>query len=239
DSAGVIDGGGPDMTRSQGQIAHGANPPPPTRSAAAGQRNEAEQLRRLKARLLQAIESNPLLNQFRKQLLIDITKEGLRIQIVDTQNRPMFANGSARVEPYMRDILREIGKALNDVPNRISLSGHTDSTRYATGDKDYSNWELSADRANASRRELIAGGMDADKIARVQGLASTLNLDKENPADPINRRISIIVLNHQAEAALERENDAATVDAPDQKGAAQIAVQAAAQAEQAPAAAKR
>lgn len=230
DSAGVIDGGGPDMTRSQGQIAHGANPPPPTRSAASGQRNEAEQLRRLKARLLQAIESNPALNQFRKQLLIDITKEGLRIQIVDTQNRPMFANGSARVEPYMRDILHEIGKALNDVPNRISLSGHTDATRYATGDKDYSNWELSADRANASRRELIAGGMDADKVVRVQGLASTLNLDKENPADPINRRISIIVLNHQAEAALERENDAATVDAPDQKGAAQSAVQAAARA---------
>jgi chemotaxis protein MotB len=125
----------------------------------------------------------------------------------------MFALASNDVEPYMRDILREIGKSLNDVPNRIVVQGHTDATQYAGGEKGYSNWELSADRANASRRELISGGMDEAKVLRVLGLASTQNLNKKDALDPENRRISIIVLNRRSEEAMTRdESTPATFD---------------------------
>jgi chemotaxis protein MotB len=93
---------------------------------------------------------------------------------------------------------------LNDVPNRIGLSGHTDSTPYMS-ETGYSNWELSADRANASRRELIAGGMNDAKVLRVVGLASAVNLDKADPFNPINRRISIVVMNKRAEESVLRD----------------------------------
>ncbi|MGH8636590.1 MAG: OmpA family protein, partial [Burkholderiales bacterium] len=119
---------------------------------------------------------------------------------VDEQNRPMFAIGSATLQPYTREILHEIAKVLNEVPNRISISGHTDAHPYSGGQRSYSNWELSADRANASRRELLAGGIEESKIARVVGLSSSVLFDPEDPHNPINRRISIIVMNKRAEA---------------------------------------
>ena len=160
-----------------------------------GRRPSAEDpaLMRLKREIEARAESNPVMQQYRQQLLIDITQEGLRIQIVDEKNRPMFAMASAEVEPHMRVILREIGAALNDVPNNISLSGHTDATQY-TSQRGYSNWELSADRANASRRELVAGGMSPDKVSKVVGLESAVPLDPHDLFNPINRRISIIVM---------------------------------------------
>jgi chemotaxis protein MotB len=117
------------------------------------------------------------------------------------------------VQPYTREILREIGHALNDMPNRISLSGHTDATPYSTGERSYSNWELSSDRANASRRELIAGGMDETKVLRVVGLAAASPLDKEDTFNPINRRISIIVMNRAAEEAFNNQGGAVNVNA--------------------------
>ena len=163
------------------------------------------------------IESNPALKQFKNQLLIDITSEGLRIQIVDEQNRPMFDTSSAELKAYTRVILREIGKALNAVPNKLSLSGHTDAAQFGGGDKGFSNWELSANRANASRRELIAGGMDEHKVLRVVGLASTVLFDKNDPLSSINRRISIVVLNRRAEESLLQEDgkvDAVEVGGP-------------------------
>jgi chemotaxis protein MotB len=129
----------------------------------------------------------------------------LRIQIVDEQNRPMFDLARADLQPYTKDILFEIGRALNDVPNRISLSGHTDAKPYASGEKGYSNWELSADRANASRRALIAGGMDDAKVLRVVGLSSAVLFDKADPFNPINRRISIIVMNKKAEESASKD----------------------------------
>ncbi|MEY0604532.1 OmpA family protein, partial [Providencia huaxiensis] len=137
-------------------------------------------------------------------LLIDMINDGLRIQIVDSENRPMFKVGSATVEPYMRDILRAIAPLLNDVPNRISISGHTDDLPYANG-ANYSNWELTSDRANASRRELIRGGMDENKVLRVVGMASAIHLDTEDGLAPINRRISIIVLNDEDAKQILRE----------------------------------
>lgn len=119
---------------------------------------EQSRLNKLRGDLDQLIESDPKLRALRPHLKIDLVQEGLRIQIIDSQNRPMFKTGSAEVEPYMRDILRAIAPVLNGIPNRISLAGHTDDFPYANGEKGYSNWELSADRANASRRELVAGG---------------------------------------------------------------------------------
>jgi len=162
----------------------------------------------LKKQLDEMIESSPLLRQFRPQLLIDITPEGLRIQIVDSSNRPMFDRSSAVVVSYMHAILREISPVINAQPNKITLSGHTDATQYAQGDKSYSNWELSADRANASRRELVAGGLQEVKILRVMGVASSMHLNQEDPFAPINRRISIVVLNQRAQAAIEKANAA-------------------------------
>ncbi len=173
---------------------------------------ELEQLKELKKKLEELIETNALLKQFKNQLLLDITKEGLRIQIVDDQNRPMFDLGSAVLKPYTVTILREIGKLLNEVPNRVNLAGHTDGKAYSGGQRGYSNWELSSDRANASRRELIAGGLAEDKVVRITGLADAVLFDKENPLNPINRRISIVVMNKVAVDAIYEVGAATTIN---------------------------
>jgi chemotaxis protein MotB len=205
DASHIIKSGGKDLTRLEGQIKQGEMEAP-RRSynlKAAQQelaRIEKQKLTELKGRLQASIETLPALKPFKNQLLIDITIDGLRVQIVDEQNRPMFAMGSAVLQPYTREILLEIAKVLNEVPNRISISGHTDAHPYSGGLRGYSNWELSADRANASRRELLAGGIDESKIARVVGLSSSVLFDAQDPHNPINRRISIIVMNKRAEA---------------------------------------
>lgn len=225
DSSSVIQGGGTDLTRRVGQVKKGDTPEQKkTYDLKAAQaeldRAEAGRLRGLKSKLEASIESNPTLKQFKKQLLIDITTEGLRVQIIDEQNRPMFSSASAALQPYTREILREIGRVLNDVPNKLSLSGHTDATPFAGGDKGYSNWELSADRANASRRELIAGGMDEKKVVRVVGLASAVPLDAGSPFNPINRRISMIVMNKRAEETALHEGG--TLDVPAQSSSSAV-----------------
>lgn len=216
DSSSILPGGGRDLTRRDGQLQKGENEPIKKSYSLRAAQAELEKadnarLKELKKRIEAAIDASPTLRLYKKQLLLDITTEGLRIQIVDEKNRPMFALASAELQPYTREILREIGKTLNDVPNKISLSGHTDATPYTSGEKGYSNWELSADRANASRRELIAGGMDESKMLRVVGLSSAVLLDKEDPFNPINRRISIIVMNKRAEDAVEKDSGALSV----------------------------
>ena len=210
DSSSVIKGGGKDLTRSEGQVKNGDIPAPKRaiNLQAATQefaRREKAAMAEMKGKLEKLIEASPALAQFKDQLLIDITSDGLRVQIVDEQNRPMFASGSAQLQPYAKDILREIAKLLNDVPNRISISGHTDALPYGGGTRGYSNWELSADRANASRRELIAGGMEDPKMLRVVGLASSVLFDAKLPLNPINRRIAIIVMTKQAEEAAAKD----------------------------------
>jgi chemotaxis protein MotB len=163
---------------------------------------ERARMQALMKQLREAIENSDKLRPFKDQLLLDLTPEGLRIQIVDAQNRPMFDSGSSQLKDYTTDILRELTTYLNSVPNRLSLSGHTDVTPYSR--KGYSNWDLSADRANAARRALEAGGLNQDKIARIVGLASSVLFDRDNPNNPINRRISIIVMTKVAEAAAQR-----------------------------------
>jgi chemotaxis protein MotB len=162
---------------------------------------ERKQLESLEESLRAAIEKSQALQPFKDQLLLDITPEGLRIQIVDKQNRPMFDSGSSSLKDYTTAILRELPAYLNTVPNRVSISGHTDASPYVSRGSNYTNWELSADRANAARRALLAGGLEAAKSARVVGLASSVLFDKADPMNPINRRISIIVMTRRAEAA--------------------------------------
>jgi chemotaxis protein MotB len=164
---------------------------------------ERRQLESLMAELRHAIDTSVALRAFKDQLLLDITPEGLRIQIVDAQNRPMFDLGKSKLKDYSAAILHELAAYLNKVPNHLSLSGHTDTTPYVakTG---YTNWDLSADRANAARRALEAGGLNTDKIARVVGLSSVVLFNKHNPRDPVNRRISIVVMTKQAEESALR-----------------------------------
>ncbi|MBJ7517419.1 MAG: flagellar motor protein MotB [Stenotrophomonas sp.] len=159
---------------------------------------EKKQLEALMQELTEAISKSQALEPFKDQLLLDLTPEGLRVQIVDKQNRPMFDLGGATLKPYTQTILRELANYLNHVPNRISLTGHTDTAAYST-QHGYGNWELSADRANAARRALVDGGLDETKVTRVVGLASSVLFDKTNPANPINRRISIVVMTRDAE----------------------------------------
>jgi chemotaxis protein MotB len=210
DATSVLQGGGKDLTRQAGQVKKGDVEAKKSTSfskeaQAEARRQEKQKLETLKADIEKMIEQSPQLAQFKKQMLLDITSEGLRIQIVDEQNRPMFDSSSSDLKPYTREILRQIGKSLNGVTNRISLAGHTDAAQFSGGEKGFSNWELSANRANASRRELINGGLNDAKIIRVVGLASTVLFDKNDPLSSINRRISIVVLNQKTEQAILNE----------------------------------
>lgn len=212
DSSSVIQGGGTDFTRTVGQVKKGdIDAPKKTYQLKAATaefaRKEEQMLNDLKDRIEKMIENNPTLKQFKSQLLLDITTEGLRIQVVDEQNRPMFDLAGDQLKPYTREILHEIGKVMNAVPNRVSLSGHTDAAQFSGGGKGFSNWELSANRANASRRELVAGGMDENKVLRIVGMSATVLFDKNDPLNPANRRISIVVLNKRTEEMLLREDN--------------------------------
>ena len=155
---------------------------------------EQRRMQELFQELKEQIKQDETLQEFKDQLLIDITDEGLRIQIVDRSGRPMFDSGRAELKYYSQDILFELAKTLGSVNNKLSITGHTDSTPFS-GRPGYTNWELSADRANTARRALVAGGVRQQQIARVVGLSDSVLFDNEDPNAPVNRRISIIVLN--------------------------------------------
>ena len=204
DSSSVLKGGGQDLTRSGGQVKRGDVEAPRSTINLQALRHEqrvaeATKLQELSEQVEAELKNNPKLAQFAAQIKLDMTRDGLRIQIVDALSRPMFDSGSAVVKPHMRDLLRAIGSVLVEVPNRLTLEGHTDATPFPGGDRGYSNWELSADRANASRRELVAGGLTEERVLRVLGLASSQPFNRNEPAEPQNRRISIIVMNRDAE----------------------------------------
>jgi chemotaxis protein MotB len=236
DATSIIKGGGEDLTRTAGQVKK-ADVPVDKKviSLKASieemmrmeKDKELNKLKELKANIEKAINNNPKLTPFKNQILLDITSEGLRIQVVDEKNRPMFKLGKSELEPYTKDILHEIGNTMNALPNKVSLSGHTDGHPFSTDRKGFSNWDLSADRANASRRELIIGGMDETKVMRVVGMSSAVLFDKTDPFNPINRRISIIVMNKKAEEAAQHDGgevalDADTGDAQKSQGASAV-----------------
>ncbi len=205
DASSVIKGGGNNLTESVGQVKKGKSSETAaekSRKKAIRQeqaRAEQERLRVLKAKVEEVLANDDRLAKYKTQIRLDMTAEGLRIQIVDDQNRAMFNSGSAAVNSYMQDILRSIGHVLEEVPNHLTIEGHTDAKPFVGGERGYSNWELSADRANASRRELVSGGLSGEKILRVQGLSSSVPFEKDDPLSPMNRRISIIVMNREAE----------------------------------------
>ncbi|EWH03705.1 flagellar motor protein MotB [Halomonas sp. BC04] len=185
----VIPGGGPDPVHSEGERA---------RIDTRSQTRPSDQQRRffmdLQRRIESVIEADPELRELRQQMRFDLTPEGLRIQLLDTDQRPMFDIGSDRVAPYMRNLLRTIAPLLNELPNYLSIGGHTDSLPYAGGYRGYSNWELSSDRANASRRELVVGGLDSSKLLRVSGFADRVQLPDTDSRDADNRRIELLIL---------------------------------------------
>lgn len=206
-------------------------PADPKEAKKMAKEQERKRLESLMKELSAAIEASQSLAPFKDQLLIDITPAGLRIQIVDKQNRPMFDIGSTSLKAYTVEILRELATFIGEVPNRISISGHTDTTPYGKANG-YTNWELSADRANAARRALVAGGLSEDKIAVVVGLSSSVLFDKENAQAPINRRISIVVMTIDAEAAAKgeqtREYSGGPLDEAPEQAAAEPAPEVAA-----------
>ncbi len=209
DSSHVVKGGGEDLTRSTGQVKRGEIEAERARVnlralKAEQVRAETARLAELKQKVEEKLAGNTRLAALSSQIKLDMTHDGLRIQIIDEDQRPMFASGSAEVLAGMRELLREVGAVLAEVPNRLTLEGHTDALPFGGGGRGYSNWELSADRANASRRELLAGGLPEDRVLRVQGLAASTPFDRKDPGAPANRRISIIVMNREAEDQILR-----------------------------------
>ncbi len=220
DSSSVVRGGGTDLTRTEGQVKKGdVEAKRSTINLQAlkeeAQRAERARLQALQAKVKESLAANPRLQALQSQIKLDLTADGLRIQIVDEQNRPMFDSGSAMLRPHMRELLHEIAQILGDVPNRLTLEGHTDAAPFSGGALGYSNWELSSDRANASRRELIVGGLAEARVLRVQGLASSSPFERENPLSPANRRISIIVMNRDAEDRMLRSDSPTVTTVPD------------------------
>lgn len=165
---------------------------------------EKDRLELLLQELQNKVDENPQLQKFKDQILFEITQDGLRIQIMDAENRPMFDLGSARLKPYFEDILLAMADTIKEVPNKVSISGHTDAKPYAAS-ADFGNWELSANRANAARRALVAGSYPETQIARVVGYGSSSLFDRKNPLNPVNRRIDIIVLTKKAQRDIEGE----------------------------------
>lgn len=211
----VIDlGGSPEMSPDQTLNPEVKSTPAPDKvpvdadkQDAAAEQVEQERLEMLLQELQTKVNENPQLAKFKDQILFEITQDGLRIQIMDAENRPMFDIGSARLKPYFEDILLAMADTIKAVPNKVSISGHTDATPYV-GNNGFGNWELSAGRANAARRALIAGGYPDPQVARVVGYASSSLYDKEHPDNPINRRIDIVVLTKKAQNRIEGDQNA-------------------------------
>jgi chemotaxis protein MotB len=218
-----VKGGGPDIDSRAGQVKatskpleakdkdtelndknvvqtdHSSNPSP--------SQEDIKKLEALKAEINASIEKDPALAGLKKQLRMDIVKEGLRIQLIDNENKPMFDVGSDKVNPSFAPILANIAKLINSVPNKVTIQGHTDSSPYSNPEElDYTNWELSSQRANAARRALVSSGMDDNKVMDVTGFSSTVLLDPKNPLNPENRRISIIVMKKSAEDLMNSNN---------------------------------
>lgn len=174
---------------------------------AAAKAQEKAQMEELKRQIEQKISENPITNELKNQLKIEVTPNGLQVQVLDDRKRPMFGSGVDLPKDYAAKLLKEVGSVLAQTNNRISIAGHTDSSGYHSN-AEYTNWELSADRANAARRLLLDGGVGEKKIAQVVGLSDTVPFDRENPYNPRNRRISIIVLNKEADERLKSLSEA-------------------------------
>ena len=187
-----------------------------SKSTVAKARESAEKKRFKKTaeKIVKAIQESKALAKLAKNLLIDVTPEGLRIQIIDQDGESMFPPGSERMFDKTKLLLEKITEIVLDMPNELSIRGHTDATRYAKG-ATYTNWELSADRANASRRVMLAAGIPVERLNNVMGKADTLPLIVDDPLDPRNRRITLILLNEQLTAPPAPEEDGDLIEDED------------------------
>jgi chemotaxis protein MotB len=191
-----IKGGGPNVESQEGQVS--ANNQPlieKQKEIIDANKEEMKKLEQLKSEINISMDKDPALAGLKKNILMDVVSDGLRIQLIDNQKRPMFDVGSDKISPDLQPILSNIAKLLNSVPNKITIQGHTDATPYNNPQElDYTNWELSSQRANSARRALINAGMDENKVMMISGFSSTVLMDKANPYDAQNRRITIIVM---------------------------------------------
>ena len=176
------------------------------------------QLQQLKEKLEQALKQLPLFRDLQKQVRMMITAEGLRIDLLETSRGMFFETGNPKPTAAGKDLLQLLAVELGKLPNKVAIEGHTDSTPY--GRTDYSNWELSSDRANAARRILLEDGLAETRISQVRGFADQRLLFKNDPANPSNRRISIIVrntgLDEQEEASAQAETTPAKTNPAEQ-----------------------
>ena len=224
DRTSIIQAGGSDITsQDQGQVDKGATPEPkemtPEEIEQKAEAIEQEKLESLKEKIQEKLDTSPELTEFKDQIKLEITSEGLRILIVDAQNRPMYKLASAETEPQIKLILKALAPTINELPNKISLNGHTDAHPFPPNQHKYSNWELSSDRANAARYELTQAGLAEEKILRVIGLGSSVPYSPSTePLDQINRRISIIVMNKKTEQEiLQSVGDESNTNSPKDK----------------------
>jgi chemotaxis protein MotB len=230
DQTAIVKGGGPQIFRQAGEEAKADSDSNQRRVSDSrveddeSNRMNYTKFQQAKSEIQKEIQSDPELAKMNNQVFMDVTAEGLRIQIVDDQKRAMFSVGGSDVEPFGQRLLQTIGGVLKDMSNQVRIEGHTDSLRYGSGATGTTNWELSSDRANAARRQLSQGGLAEGRVSAVVGYADSVKLNPSNPKDPLNRRISIMVLNNkQAEspsAVASPFAPPATKGAPPAKGAA-------------------
>ncbi len=201
----LIEGGGADLVSSdRGQVQTGETMDTEQSTSEEIEKKAEEiekaKLENLKEKIQEKLNETPELSELKDQIKLEITAEGLRILIVDDQNRPMYKLASAQTEQHVRVILRALAPAINELPNKVSLNGHTDALPFPANQKGYTNWELSSDRANAARYELVEGGLSESKVLRVIGMSSSVPYSPStDPTNPINRRISILVMNKKTE----------------------------------------
>ena len=179
-----------------------------------------QDLQSLKEKLQQVMRQIPAFQNLENQIRMTITAEGLRIDLLETERGLFFEKGNMKPTEAGTELLRVLGNQLEKIPNKIAIEGHTDATPY--GRTDYSNWELSSDRANAARRILMESGLSDGRISQVRGFADQRLLMKADPTNPSNRRISIIVRNEGLDQQEEKfaEAPAAGPSAAPTKGAA-------------------
>jgi len=167
---------------------------------------EEQQFQEAEDTLRRAIAEDPDLQGLVNSLMIDNSQEGLRIQILDQEGVAMFPRGSSIMNEQMRRVLTLVSRVIEKMPQDVSISGHTDATRYID-DRGYTNWELSADRANAARRALIDLGVPDTRVARVVGMADREPLLADQPEAPANRRLSVVLLRGTGQQVEPVESD--------------------------------
>ena len=189
-----LEGEKPDIgTGNEPQPGKGDKPVDLAEAEATVAANEQKQLEQITEDIKNAIHEDPELKELEKNLKIDKTEDGIRIQLLDQEKVSMFPSGSAAMNPRSKELLEKVAEVVKTLPNKIEISGHTDAKPYVGGDN-YTNWELSADRANASRRVLVGAGISPDRLTMIKGRADTDPFVKTDPFDPQNRRISIVLL---------------------------------------------